>query len=466
MVQAIRSTRSKPRAESAPLSSRFTQRGRCRVPAAATAAAQHRPRDLGVDPPAAGRPSGRRPRPGPWRPARRPPPTTPPVGSASSSSAARSGCQRDLQVDPVEQRTGEPAQVAAPGQRRALARGVAGRLRARARVGGEHQLHPGRVVGAAPGPGQADPAVLQRLAQRVQRAGAELGRLVEEQHAAMGQRERARPGQPGAAADQRRHGRGVVWRLERRPAEQPAVRRQQPRRSSAPRSPPARRRRPARGRIEGRRWASMVLPAPGGPNRARWCPPAAATSRARRPRSWPDHVGQVGPGAGRGAGDWPAGPSSGVAVADERDEPAAARRPPGPVTPGTRPASAALAAGTTTRRSPARAAASDHRQHAPDRPDRAVEAQLADERDPVQRPRAAARRRRRAAPAAMARSKAGAVFRQRRREQVDGDPAVGPGLAGVDDGGADPVAGLVERGVGQAGEGRGWAGRRRGRPRP
>ena len=38
------------------------------------------------------------------------------------------------------------------------------------------------------------------------------------------------------------------------------------------------------------------------------------------------------------------------------------------------------------------------------------------------------------------------------REQVDGDAAVGPALAGVDHGGADPVAGLVQRGVGQTGE--------------
>ena len=41
------------------------------------------------------------------------------------------------------------------------------------------------------------------------------------------------------------------------------------------------------GRIEGRRRPSIVLPVPGGPASSRLWPPAAASSSARRARSWP-----------------------------------------------------------------------------------------------------------------------------------------------------------------------------------
>ena len=41
------------------------------------------------------------------------------------------------------------------------------------------------------------------------------------------------------------------------------------------------------GRIDGRRWASIDLPAPGGPIISMLCPPAAATSSARLALSWP-----------------------------------------------------------------------------------------------------------------------------------------------------------------------------------
>ena len=41
------------------------------------------------------------------------------------------------------------------------------------------------------------------------------------------------------------------------------------------------------GRIPGSRRASIVLPVPGGPASSTLCSPAAASSSARRPRSWP-----------------------------------------------------------------------------------------------------------------------------------------------------------------------------------
>ena len=73
---------------------------------------------------------------------------------------------------------------------------------ARARVGGEHQLEPGRVAHPGGQPGDGDLAGLQRLAQRVEHGRRELRRLVQEQHPAVGQRRRARAG-PGPSRRRR-----------------------------------------------------------------------------------------------------------------------------------------------------------------------------------------------------------------------------------------------------------------------
>src|SRR5207237_604321 len=45
----------------------------------------------------------------------------------------------------------------------------------------------------------------------------------------------------------------------------------------------------------------MVFPAPGGPLKSRWWPPAAATSTAARPTSWPRTSHRSGPGGVTGA---------------------------------------------------------------------------------------------------------------------------------------------------------------------
>ena len=104
-----------------------------------------------------------------------------------------------------------------------------GRLAAAARVHGGDELEARRIGDAVVGAGDHDLAGLERLAQRIERLRLELGQLVEEQHAVMGERDLARPGVE-AAADQRRHRGRVVRRAER-----PAVRRA--RRSRAGRRP-------------------------------------------------------------------------------------------------------------------------------------------------------------------------------------------------------------------------------------
>ena len=62
--------------------------------------------------------------------------------------------------------------------------------------------------------------------------------------------------------------------------------------------PPAPPRSPA-GKDAGRQRASSVFPAPGGPHMKRWCPPAAATSRALRASSWPRTTARSGEAASR-----------------------------------------------------------------------------------------------------------------------------------------------------------------------
>ena len=170
----------------------------------------------------------------------------------------------------------------------------------------------------------------------------------------MGQGDRAGPRQPAAAADERRHGRRVVRGAERRPARPAAARRQHAghrvdrrhlqRLCSVER----------RGSMPGSRSASIVLPAPGGPCRKRWWPPAAATSSgAPGLAPGPTTSARSGsgrprrrPAAGRGSAARPGGPAR---PAPRRGASATtsaqAARPPSTATPGTSEASAALHSG-------------------------------------------------------------------------------------------------------------------------
>ena len=113
----------------------------------------------------------------------------PPPRSARCHRCRSAGCRRrlrhrDPQVDPVAQRTGEAREVAARGSV------LAGALplpraapTARARVERRQQREAGRHGERAVHPRDRDAPALQRLAQGVERVGAELQRLVEEQDA-------------------------------------------------------------------------------------------------------------------------------------------------------------------------------------------------------------------------------------------------------------------------------------------
>ncbi len=145
-----------------------------------------------------------------------------------------------------------------------------------------------------PGPRHHHLAGLQGLAEGVQHVPAELGRLVQEQAAAVGQGRRAGADDPAAPADDRRLAGGVVRRAERRRGQQRAAVGQHAG-HRMDRGDLQRRRGVQAGQDRsGCRSASMVLPAPGGPSRHRWWPPAAQISAARRAAGLAEHVGQVG----------------------------------------------------------------------------------------------------------------------------------------------------------------------------
>ena len=117
----------------------------------------------------------------------------------------------DVKVDAVE-RAGQAALVFrdATGIRPALAgkTGIVG-ASAAARVHAGDQHEPRRISDAVVDARNGDVAGFQRLAQRIQNLRGEFRHFVEEQHAVMGERNFARP-RAQAAADQRRHGGGMV----------------------------------------------------------------------------------------------------------------------------------------------------------------------------------------------------------------------------------------------------------------
>ena len=170
------------------------------------------------------------------------------------------------------------------------------------------------------GPRPRDPhdALLQGLAQAVEHGRLELAQLVEEEHAAVGQ---ATP-RPGACSRCRRRPWPPATPCGAGPAAAaggPGHRAGAGRRPSGSWWSPAPRPGPRAGSSPGRRWASMVLPAPGGPSSRRWWPPAAATSTARRAETWPRTSARSG-GASGATGSAPARPARPRRVAGEHGD--------------------------------------------------------------------------------------------------------------------------------------------------
>ena len=126
---------------------------------------------------------------------------------------------RDRDVDPVEQRPAETTLVL----RKIAGAAAAGRLpaSARARVRRGHERDPRRKAHHPLRPDDRDRAVLQWLAQRLERRPRELGQLVEEEHPMVGER-RLTGSRADAAADEARGGDRVMRGAERTSPDQAA----------------------------------------------------------------------------------------------------------------------------------------------------------------------------------------------------------------------------------------------------
>ena len=395
------------------------------------------------------------PRPGPRR-ARRPPARRPRRSprrrAPRSSSSAIGRHDLDPQVEPVEQRARQPPAVA--GQRRRRCTGRRPGAGPRRTGTGSWPPRAGTGPGSSTrgvGPGDPHDALLERRAQRVEDVGGELAHLVQEEHAAVRQRDLAGPQvrrrRRRSAPPTRRRG-GAPGTAAGAPARRAAGPRRPP---SGPGSPRA----PARGRAAGsspdRRRASIVLPAPGGPTMSRWWPPAAATSSAWRASGLAPHVGQVDRGwrigrrgrrldrSGQGssprstATSWPSrrprcGPrwrpdEPGLDQRARRHHHRRARRRRRPA--GRPP--------TTGRSAPSR----------PSSPRKAIDRTA----------RSSSCSSATSTPTAMARSRRGAALAHARGRQVDGDAAAGPGQPARQQGGPHPVTRLAAHGVGRADDG-------------
>ena len=131
----------------------------------------------------------------------------------------RHGLHLADEVDAVQQRAAEPPLVAAPLDLGAAA--AIRRARARAAVARRHEDRVGRELERALPAHDLHAALLERLAQRLERDPRELGQLVEEQHAAVGERDLAGPGRappptsPWARSCGAGRGRAARWRAAR-----------------------------------------------------------------------------------------------------------------------------------------------------------------------------------------------------------------------------------------------------------
>jgi hypothetical protein len=134
----------------------------------------------------------------------------------------------DVDIDPIEQRPRQTLLVAAD-RRRGAGAGPAWRVE-KSTCAGIHRANQdkvGRKAERPGGPADHDRVVLERLAHDLEDLLVKLGHLIEEQHAAVGQRDLAGL-RIAPAADQPGVGDGVVGRAKGPVADQWHIRRQQP----------------------------------------------------------------------------------------------------------------------------------------------------------------------------------------------------------------------------------------------
>ena len=220
------------------------------------------------------------------------------------------------------------------------------------------------------------------------------------------------------------------------------------------------------GRIPGRRRPSIVLPVPGGPARSTLCSPAAASSSARRPRSWPRTSARSGRN-GSSSSSAPGGVANGMSSSPRRYATACARWRTGTTSMPASAASGADSAAQRRRVSPARRAPS-----ATAIVPATGRTRPSSESSPTQ-PCSSRRAARELVRAGEERERdrkveARSLLAQRGGREVDGDPAsAGPRQHRVDDAAVDAVLRLLAGAVGEPDDReRRQVGARRGAPRP
>ena len=148
-------------------------------------------------------------------------------GGAASSARSRSG-HGDREIESVEQRPRQLLPVRGKTLRRAPAlQGSVPASSAGAHVHGSDELKTSREQGVPTDARDRDDAVLQRLAEGLEHRTRELRELVEQKHAAVGERDLT-GSRAGAASDDRRRRGSVMWRPERRRGDERASRREEP----------------------------------------------------------------------------------------------------------------------------------------------------------------------------------------------------------------------------------------------
>lgn len=103
------------------------------------------------------------------------------AGVVGGRERGRDTLDAEVDVDPVAQWTGQPAEIAANGQRRTRAlRSGDAVVPAGARVRRQHELEPGGEARSEARPVDLDRPGLEGLPERVERVPGELSRLIEE----------------------------------------------------------------------------------------------------------------------------------------------------------------------------------------------------------------------------------------------------------------------------------------------
>jgi hypothetical protein len=217
------------------------------------------------------------------------------------------GAELELEVEPVEQRTGQAAAVALhPVGTAGAGAGRVAEVTARAGVGRRDDERPSGVGDAGARPGDRDLAAFERLAERVEHPPRRLEQLVEQQQPPVRERELAGPGHAAAATDEPGRGDRVVRLAQRRHQGERVVGR------TLPRERPHRRDLEGRGEVEVRQQPvepprEHGLPAPRRAGQQQVVPASRgdldhpdgrpAARAPRRGRAPPGHSGQARRGA-------------------------------------------------------------------------------------------------------------------------------------------------------------------------